>query len=246
VARHLPDDQPVYAAQAPEARGDGASPGTVEEVAATYVEALRTIEPDGPYHLIGWSAGGVVAFEMARQLQAAGAPVGVVVLGDSAPPGQRPLDDSPPSVADLLRGRRGLRLAEVPAAAVSDARRLAHRLRAAARRAAPPVDVDVDVAARREEEANRWRRRVARSTHDLAVSYRPSPYAGHAVLLHCIGTDDAAIAAWRSLCHGGLEVHDIDAPHQHLFVEPALSAVGAIVARLLQTGAAVESTSRVP
>ena len=50
--------------------------------------------PDGPYHLGGWSLGGVVALEMARQLADAGAPVGTVVLFDPGLwVGPRPPDD---------------------------------------------------------------------------------------------------------------------------------------------------------
>ena len=65
---HLPVDQPVYALQAA-----GAEPGatplrTMSELAASYIEAIRRVRPDGPYHIGGWSFGGYVAVEMARQL----------------------------------------------------------------------------------------------------------------------------------------------------------------------------------
>ncbi|MFI5818155.1 amino acid adenylation domain-containing protein [Streptomyces rishiriensis] len=93
LARHLPDDQPVYALQAA-----GAEPGTepvetMSGIARGYLEAIRRIQPEGPYRLGGWSFGGFVAFEMAWQLHAAGTgQVEQLVLLDSiAPdPGERP------------------------------------------------------------------------------------------------------------------------------------------------------------
>ena len=68
LVKHLPVDQPVYALQAA-----GAEPGatplrTMSDLAASYIEAIRRVRPHGPYHIGGWSFGGYVAIEMARQL----------------------------------------------------------------------------------------------------------------------------------------------------------------------------------
>jgi thioesterase domain-containing protein len=68
-------------------------------MATRYVEALREVRPHGPYRLGGWSSGGVVAFEMARQLERAGETVERVALLDTpspalhALPGERALLD---------------------------------------------------------------------------------------------------------------------------------------------------------
>ncbi len=93
LARHLPADQPVYALQAA-----GSEPGTepidtMSGLARSYLEAIRRIQPEGPYRLGGWSFGGFVAFEMAWQLHNSGTDeVEQLVLLDSiAPdPGERP------------------------------------------------------------------------------------------------------------------------------------------------------------
>ncbi|WP_319754193.1 non-ribosomal peptide synthetase [Streptomyces sp. AK02-04a] len=87
LAQHLPEDQPVYALQAA-----GAEPGTeplrsVPDLARSYVDAIRRVQPDGPYTLGGWSFGGFVAFEMARQLKSSGAVLDRLVLLDSITPG---------------------------------------------------------------------------------------------------------------------------------------------------------------
>lgn len=74
---------PIYGLQA---RGidDGAPPhASIPEMAEAYVEAVRGLQHHGPYHLAGWSFGGVVAHEMAAQLEARGEEVGDLFLIDS-------------------------------------------------------------------------------------------------------------------------------------------------------------------
>lgn len=60
-------------------------PVGVEDLAAHYVEQMRRTRPEGPYHLVGQSNGGIIAWEMARQLREAGAEVGVVCVIDTGP-----------------------------------------------------------------------------------------------------------------------------------------------------------------
>jgi thioesterase domain-containing protein/acyl carrier protein len=78
--------QPFYGLQA--SGVDGVSPphGSIEEMATAYLEEVRGIQPHGPYVLGGYSGGGLVALEMARQLVVAGEPVDNVVLLDTYPP----------------------------------------------------------------------------------------------------------------------------------------------------------------
>jgi thioesterase domain-containing protein/acyl carrier protein len=96
LARHLGQEQPLYGL---EARGlDGESPPfhTIEEMATAYVEAICRVQPEGPFLLAGWSLGGVVAFEMARQLTRRGQRVGLVALLDSWSPTLAGVDVLPP------------------------------------------------------------------------------------------------------------------------------------------------------
>ncbi|MCC6489182.1 MAG: amino acid adenylation domain-containing protein [Candidatus Hydrogenedentes bacterium] len=94
IAQHFDADRPFYGLQAPSINGVGMRFETIEETAAYYIEAMRAVRPEGPYHLGGHSSGGVVAFEMARQLRQEGHAVGTVVLLDTlAPlPGPRSAD----------------------------------------------------------------------------------------------------------------------------------------------------------
>lgn len=88
LLRHL-RDRPVYGLQS-RALSGGVLPGSVEEMAADYVRQIRDVQQHGPYHVLGWSFGGRVAFEMAVQLQQAGESVPVLAMLDSAPPPREP------------------------------------------------------------------------------------------------------------------------------------------------------------
>jgi aspartate racemase len=55
-------------------------------MAAYYIELIQTVQPEGLYLLGGWSVGGIIAFEMARQIQAQGQEVSLLALIDSSLP----------------------------------------------------------------------------------------------------------------------------------------------------------------
>ncbi|MEU0785825.1 amino acid adenylation domain-containing protein, partial [Streptomyces sp. NPDC006173] len=75
----------VYALQARGLDGEDALPDSLQEMAADYVRQIRTVQESGPYHLMGWSFGGVVAHEMSVQLRAQGEQVETLALLDSYP-----------------------------------------------------------------------------------------------------------------------------------------------------------------
>lgn len=105
LSRHLGPDQPSYGLVAP----PGPQPETLEEMAAFYAREIRTVRPHGPYILAGYCFGGVLAYEVARQLAAAGAAVERVILLDAAPP-------SPPGMPGVFSRAFARHLAvELPA-----------------------------------------------------------------------------------------------------------------------------------
>jgi thioesterase domain-containing protein len=73
----------VFGIQAPGLAGAGGTAASLAELVADYSERIRAAQPDGPYRLAGWSMGGVVAFEIARRLELARAPVSLLVLLDA-------------------------------------------------------------------------------------------------------------------------------------------------------------------
>ncbi|WP_431932844.1 alpha/beta fold hydrolase, partial [Nonomuraea jabiensis] len=88
---HLDRDVPVYALQARGLQGGETLPGSIEEMAGDYVAQIREVQPDGPYRLLGWSFGGVVAHAMAAILEGDGQRVELLALIDAFP--ARPLSD---------------------------------------------------------------------------------------------------------------------------------------------------------
>ena len=86
-SRLLPllEDHPLYGLQAPGISNPDALPRTLEEMASSYLQRIREIESRGPYLLLGWSFGGLVAYEMATQLQSQGENRTFLVLLDSYP-----------------------------------------------------------------------------------------------------------------------------------------------------------------
>jgi thioesterase domain-containing protein len=80
LAQHLEADQPFFALQPPGLE-DGREPlQRIEQLAAYFAAQIRAFRPDGPYIIAGHCAGGMTAFELARQLQQEGAPIGLVAL----------------------------------------------------------------------------------------------------------------------------------------------------------------------
>ena len=93
LLRHLPD-RPVWGLQARAMTDAGFAAASVEEIAADYLARIDELQPTGPVHLLGYSFGGRVAFEMAVALQERHRSVGTVMLLDSSPPPETPYDVS--------------------------------------------------------------------------------------------------------------------------------------------------------
>lgn len=85
LARALRPERPVYGLQARGLRPGAPLPASLDDLAADYAAELRRVQPDGPYHLIGWSVGGIIAQAMAVHLEDAGARVGLLAVLDSYP-----------------------------------------------------------------------------------------------------------------------------------------------------------------
>ena len=81
ISRYLGEDLPIYGLRTD--RDDAERALTVEMLAERYVSVVRSIRPEGPYRLAGWSAGGVIAYEMARQLLDKGETIEFLGLIDS-------------------------------------------------------------------------------------------------------------------------------------------------------------------
>ncbi|MGW5047926.1 amino acid adenylation domain-containing protein [Streptomyces griseoluteus] len=85
LLHHLDPETPLYGLQAPSVAGDSVLPETIEELAADYLRRIRTVQPSGPYRLLGWSFGGLVAHEIAVRLEREGQQVELLAVLDVSP-----------------------------------------------------------------------------------------------------------------------------------------------------------------
>jgi len=86
LVKYLGSEQPVYGLQAKGVDGKQTPLKRVEEMAAHYIQEIRTLQPQGPYLLAGFSFGGLVAYEMAQQLQTQGQKVALLAMFDTHSP----------------------------------------------------------------------------------------------------------------------------------------------------------------
>ncbi|MFD6058124.1 amino acid adenylation domain-containing protein [Rhodococcus wratislaviensis] len=98
LADHV-GDRPLFGLQA---TGAPNLPETLPELAARYVDAIRVVQPEGPYHLLGWSLGGTIAHEMAVQLRDAGHDVASTALLDTLLPQHQPPEPETLSEDELI------------------------------------------------------------------------------------------------------------------------------------------------
>jgi thioesterase domain-containing protein/aryl carrier-like protein len=99
LSRYVPGDYPLYGLQARGLKDRSQLASSVREMAADYIEQIRSVQGSGPYHVLGWSFGGIVAHEIAVQLQAEGEQVAALIIMDIYPPdrdsGAEDDDDGP-------------------------------------------------------------------------------------------------------------------------------------------------------
>jgi amino acid adenylation domain-containing protein len=87
LAMNLGADQPVYGLQQQGLDGEQPLLTRVEDMAAQYIQAMQTVQPNGPYYIAGYSFGGVLALEIAQQLHSQGEKVGLFAMIDTYVPG---------------------------------------------------------------------------------------------------------------------------------------------------------------
>ena len=93
LAKGLDADQPVYGLQARGLNGVDEPFDTMEDIAAYYISEILEQNPDGPYNLAGYSFGGIVGFEMAKQLEAMGKEVNMLAIFDTYADNSAHFDD---------------------------------------------------------------------------------------------------------------------------------------------------------
>lgn len=224
LVRRLGEDQPVYGLQARGIDGNEEPLETIEAMAAHYVAEILALQPKGPYHLTGFSLGGVIAFEMARQLQEKGHRVGLLALLDTYAPiffqkGEKGglLSEIASVAADLPKVAPGSRWRY----AVNKSKVAGHRLKGLFHRPEEGPEMP--------EEENRIReaiRKVELAARRALENYQPSQYEGRAVVFraqdHEIVPGYDPVLWWSEVITGGVEIQQVPGNHHAILSEPGV------------------------
>ncbi|MEV5594485.1 amino acid adenylation domain-containing protein [Streptomyces sp. NPDC052496] len=222
---HLPADRPVYGLQARGLAGPEPLPLTMDEMAADYAAQIRTVQPTGPYHLLGWSFGGTVAYAVATALEAQGEQVALLALLDT-----------------YFGGDTGKVFDATPAAREGEDVAMRRELGEEGlpyQDGAVPGD-DGAAALGLDEQLLANLREVTVNSGRLSYGYTPRRFNGDLdVFVATVGRSaDSqawdAVGSWRPFVTGDIRAHDIAVDHNSMLQSAPLAQIGRIVAEKLQ------------
>jgi amino acid adenylation domain-containing protein len=235
LAQQLGLDQPCYGLQSPGLEAGQTPLHAIDAMAAHYIDALRTVQPHGPYLLGGWSMGGIVAFEMAQQLSAHGHTVALLALLDTGAP--QPHSAAPaPNDARLLVDVIGQEQLPLPFSEFQqldlDAQ-LKIVLTCLRQAQLLPPGASLDQARRLMD--------VFKTNVAALASYLPQPYAGPITLFKTdaplaaepsaepsaeTASDDPSMG-WQQLSDQPVAIYNVPGTHETLIFEPHVQVLAA-------------------
>ena len=210
LAKRLGIDQPLWALQDGRREERRIPEWSIRRMARRNVEAIRAEYPNGPYLLAGHSLGGVVAFEMAQQLRAAGHQVPLLIALDSFPPH--------PSARPPVRRRS-------PAEWIVTVKRYAAILSGRALTSRP-------LAAGVDRPASGF---YTRQAHLVSLLYRGRAYSGRTLVV-IAGDDPSPVAggwhrgrAWKPYLCGPWRIEETPGIHSTMLNEPHVATLAEVV-----------------
>ncbi len=228
-AQLLGDDHPVHAIEDPGLRG-APRPDDLDARGRHYAGLVRQVQPHGPYRVGGWSLGGLIGLEIARQLTADGEQVEIVLALDSGLPALSPRVDDVDVLGAFVADLAGLVDAAAPAFDLEAYRGLGRDaveevvLDTVIRAGFAPAELRADLHARM---------RVFAANLRAAVGYRPRPYGGRVALVRAAdGRTAPELGMWRG-CGADLEEHVTPGDHFTLLRTPHVGALAATVRGVL-------------
>ncbi len=239
LARELDCHCAVYGIQARGLREGEVPSSRVEDMAADYIEQIRSVQPHGPYALAGFSMGGLFALEIAQQLLQCGETVELVALVDTQ------LDEQCLTFQDWLlhQGRRvGLELREIRSRSwrqragyiLVKGGHFADRLRVVAGKTPKRCSVD-EQQLRGVLSLSPRQRRIILALRVAMAAYRPKIYPGKVTFFHAAIPNPRwpdPLRVWKGVCRE-LEVVEVPAGHSDLILPPSVRYVANTLDRLL-------------
>ncbi|MFD8813819.1 condensation domain-containing protein [Streptomyces sp. NPDC059627] len=222
---YLDPEYLIYAVQATSLSGKEPQPGSLEKMAADYVDHIMKVQPEGPYHLLGWSFGGLAAHAVAAELQRRGERTALLAMLDAYPP-------FGPASAAQITDQRGLLLGLIDGDedAVGDGPVTIERMTDVLRDRGGPLSTlsERQIAAVAETRMN---------SIQLAQQFTPARFHGDLLLfVSTIGrnTDVASPERWRPYVSGVIESHDVVSTHDQLMQTESLAQFAPILAAKLR------------
>jgi aspartate racemase len=214
---HVPSDHPIYGLQARNLTEPNALPHTIEDVVADYLNLIREVQPVGPYNLLGWSFGGLVAHAIATHLQSTGEEVQLLALLDSYP------NDRAESFAPFDEEHK----AEVLFAGVAD-----------------PIQNMVDALRHDGHLVSVLKEHHYEAIIDgyknsvrLMRTFLPQRFDGDILLFVATqGDPKPSPEIWRPYVGGQIKVHRVDCSHETMMDHVPAAAIGRILAAELNGG----------
>jgi amino acid adenylation domain-containing protein len=207
LARHLGPDQPFYALQPQGLDGKRECLTSIPEMAKRYMQEIRKIQPEGPYRIGGYSFGGLVAYEMAQQLEAQGEEMALLALFDTYP-------GKVQSRGSQLKNLAGLPLKEQISFVVKKGSFVMMTLRKRLELRMLP----------------RALRNVKQACETAAALYDVEPYKGRVTLFRVkeksVGSLNDPYTIWWRVAAGGVDLREISGDHLSLLKEPQVRFLG--------------------
>ncbi|MGA4851482.1 non-ribosomal peptide synthetase [Streptomyces sp. G5(2025)] len=238
LTRHLPLGRPVVAVEAPGIENEGEAEVSVEAMATRYIAYLREIQPTGPYLLGGWCFGGVIAYEVAGQLRAAGEEIELIAAIDSRAPIEVNIPEAPDDSTMLSWFARDLavpygKTLDIPAELLrglgGDAA-FDHILKEAAA---------IGVLAEDADRAQILRYFEAYLANGIALqTYLPEPNDLDLLLLRAADetADYGPKLGWEALIKGSLHVIDVVGDHNSVMYPPHAALAAQAIAPHMEAG----------
>jgi amino acid adenylation domain-containing protein len=226
LASLLGDDQPVHGLQPLGLDGRVEPDRSIPDMARSMIESMLAVEPQGPYHMAGFSAGGVLAWEIARQLRESGRTIAMLAMLDSYGPNYPRVAPLPMRL--LEHARRAVR--QGPGSAMMYvARRVGYRVaRRLGRRRAGSLALPQGRSAVAESI-----RRVTLAWIEALQHYQPAPAPLAVEVFRAAQTPDKVGAhyddptmGWAAVAVGGARVHYVTGCHQLMLQPPHVQTLG--------------------
>jgi thioesterase domain-containing protein len=228
---------PIYGLQARGLRRPEPLPASMPEMARDYADQIRMAQPSGPYHLLGWSLGGNIAFAIAEELQRRGHEIGLLVSLDATMADTDAMirdTNEPWMVYNLVLAQFGY----VPALTADEPEPETRMLELVRRRPGLGLDEWPD---RRVLTLQR----VIRNNVALARGYRPGLV--HCPVLFFSATQNPPgltekLERLRSFVHGPIEAVELDCHHRYILLPEQLKRLGPALTERLARAAAFAAT----